>query len=151
MAYEALIVIGFGFVLAVASVALFWAHVQRINAPNKADPGGTLVEIDLAAAHARDEASRHRKLAARGSRDARRGDGPASASSFAAFAGGIGGSGSSPCVAGGKTAVVDASVVDRVADGNANPKQLPVRRLEVHSGKCLEMRGAPGRERAVLV
>lgn len=74
MAYEALIVIGFGVALAFTSVALFWAHVQRINAPNKADPGGTTVEIDLAPALAKDEAARLRKFNARGShRDPRYG------------------------------------------------------------------------------
>lgn len=56
MAYEALIVIGFGVTLAVVSVALFWAHVKRINAPNKADPQGMPVEIDLQNAIAIDAA-----------------------------------------------------------------------------------------------
>lgn len=65
MAYEALIVIGFGAALAATSVALFWAHVQRINAPNKADPAGTVVEIDLAPALAKDEDARLRKVAAK--------------------------------------------------------------------------------------
>lgn len=67
MAYEALIVIGFGVALAVVSVALFVAHVKRINAPNRADPTGTLVHIDLGAALAKDEATRNRKLSSRGS------------------------------------------------------------------------------------
>lgn len=71
MAYEALIVIGFGVALAVVSVALFCAHVKRINAPNKADPGGTLVEINLGAAIAEDQAAHDRKLAARRSKDLR--------------------------------------------------------------------------------
>ncbi|CAM9837984.1 unnamed protein product, partial [Ectocarpus sp. 6 AP-2014] len=57
MTYEALIVIGFGVALAVASVALFVAHVKRINAPNRADPAGTLVHVDLGAALAKDEAA----------------------------------------------------------------------------------------------
>lgn len=83
MAYEALIVIGFGVALAVVSVALFCAHVKRINAPNKADPGGTLVNISLGAAIAQDQAAHDRKLAARGSRDLRHRDGVASSGSLA--------------------------------------------------------------------
>lgn len=67
MAYEALIVIGFGIALAVVSVGLFVAHVKRINAPNRADPTGTTVMIDLGAALAKDEAACNRKVAARGS------------------------------------------------------------------------------------
>lgn len=75
MVYEAFIVIGFGAALAATSVALFWAHVQRINAPNKADPAGTVVEIDLAPALAKDEDARLRKVAAKkgSNRDFRRG------------------------------------------------------------------------------
>ena len=65
MAYEALIVIGFGVSLAVVSVALFVAHVKRINAPNRADPSGIVVHIDLGEALAKDEAARNRKLASR--------------------------------------------------------------------------------------
>lgn len=65
MAYEALIVIGFGVSLAVVSVALFVAHVKRINAPNRADPSGIAVHIDLGAALAKDEADRDRKTAGR--------------------------------------------------------------------------------------
>lgn len=65
MAYEALIVIGFGVSLAVVSVALFVAHVKRINAPNRADPSGIVVHIDLGAALAKDEADRNRKLASK--------------------------------------------------------------------------------------
>lgn len=65
MAYEALIVIGFGVSLAVVSVALFVAHVKRINAPNRADPSGIVVHIDLGSALAKDEATRNRKLASR--------------------------------------------------------------------------------------
>ncbi|CAB1101473.1 unnamed protein product [Ectocarpus sp. CCAP 1310/34] len=57
MTYEALIVVVFGVALAVASVALFIAHVKRINAPNRADPAGTLVHVDLGAALAKDEAA----------------------------------------------------------------------------------------------
>eukprot|EP00903_Cladosiphon_okamuranus_P009391 g8955.t1 len=67
MAYEALIVIGFGVSLAVVSVALFVAHVKRINAPNRADPSGIVVHIDLGAALAKDEADLNRKLACRSS------------------------------------------------------------------------------------
>lgn len=67
MAYEALIVVGFGVSLAVVSVALFVAHVKRINAPNRADPAGIIVHIDLGAALAKDEAAQSRKLASRGS------------------------------------------------------------------------------------
>ncbi|CAM9320936.1 unnamed protein product [Scytosiphon promiscuus] len=67
MAYEALIVIGFGVALAVVSVGLFVAHVKRINAPNKADPTGTVVQIQLGTALAKDEAARNRKASARGS------------------------------------------------------------------------------------
>lgn len=66
MAYEVLIVIGFGVALAVVSVALFVAHVKRINAPNRADPTGTLVHIDLGTALAKDEANRNRKLSSKG-------------------------------------------------------------------------------------
>lgn len=65
MAYEALVVIGFGVSLAVVSVALFVAHVKRINAPNRADPTGIVVHIDLASALAKDEAARTRKVASR--------------------------------------------------------------------------------------
>ena len=65
MAYEALIVIGFGVSLAVVSVALFVAHVKRINAPNRADPSGIAVHIHLGSALAKDEAARNRKLASR--------------------------------------------------------------------------------------
>lgn len=65
MAYEALIVIGFGVSLAVVSVALFVAHVKRINAPNRADPTGIVVDIDLGAALAKDEAARNRKASGR--------------------------------------------------------------------------------------
>lgn len=65
MAYEALIVIGFGVSLAVVSVVLFVAHVKRINAPNRADPTGIVVNIDLGAALAKDEAARNRKAACR--------------------------------------------------------------------------------------
>lgn len=83
MAYEALIVIGFGVALAVVSVALFCAHVKRINAPNKADPGGTLVDINLGAAIALDQAAHDRKLAARGSKDLGYGDAAAYAVPYA--------------------------------------------------------------------
>ncbi|CAM9621662.1 unnamed protein product [Hapterophycus canaliculatus] len=65
MAYEALIVIAFGIALAVVSVGLFVAHVKRINAPNRADPTGTSVKIDLGVALAKDEAARNRKVAER--------------------------------------------------------------------------------------
>lgn len=62
MVKEELIVISFGIVLAVTSVALFWAHVRRINAPNKADPQGTLVEIKgLGAALGDDRAAAARR------------------------------------------------------------------------------------------
>lgn len=63
MAYEELVVISFGVVLAILSVALFWTHVQRLNAPNKADPAGTVVEIDLTTAIAEDQASHQGKPA----------------------------------------------------------------------------------------
>lgn len=65
MAYEALVVIGFGVSLAVFSVALFVAHVRHINAPNRTDPSGIVVHIDLGAALAKDEAARIRKAASR--------------------------------------------------------------------------------------
>ena len=65
MAYEAVIVIGFGVSLAVVSVALFVAHVKRINAPNRADPSGIVVHIDLGSALDKDKAARNRKLASR--------------------------------------------------------------------------------------
>ncbi len=65
MAYEALIVIGFGVALAVVSVSLFVAHVKRINAPNRADPAGTVVHIELGDALAKDEAARRRKVSGR--------------------------------------------------------------------------------------
>lgn len=81
MAYEALIVIGFGVALAVVSVTLFCAHVKRINAPNKADPGGTLVNINLGPAIAADQAAHDRKLAARRSKDLRYRDAVASSGS----------------------------------------------------------------------
>lgn len=62
MAYEALVVIGFGIALAFVSVALFCAHVRRINAPNKADPQGTLVKIEgLTSALAGDAAAASRR------------------------------------------------------------------------------------------
>lgn len=87
MAYEALVVIGFGVILAIVSVALFWAHVKRINAPNKVDPEGTVVVIDdLDAAIAADARDENRKLAARGRkrpRHADKSDFIASASSLA--------------------------------------------------------------------
>lgn len=63
MAYEEFVVIGFGVVLAVLSVSIFGAHVRRINAPNKGDPGGSRVAIHLAAAIAQDEAARRTKMA----------------------------------------------------------------------------------------
>lgn len=89
MAYEALIVIGFGVALAVVSVALFCAHVKRINAPNKADPGGTLVSINLGAAIAQDKAAHDRK-AARGSKDLRYRDAVASSDLLAGSTLGVG-------------------------------------------------------------
>lgn len=61
MAYEELLVISFGIVLSVVSVALFWAHVKRINAPNKADPEGTRVKINLAVVLEEDEDTRRRR------------------------------------------------------------------------------------------
>ncbi|CAN0102551.1 unnamed protein product, partial [Ectocarpus fasciculatus] len=73
MAYEALIVIGFGVALAIASVALFVAHVKRINAPNRADPAGTLVLVDLSAALAKDEAAAAAREAAGRNNGGRRG------------------------------------------------------------------------------
>lgn len=90
MAYEALIVVGFGVALAVVSVALFFAHVKRINAPNKADPGGTLVDINLGAAIALDQAAHDRKLAAKGSKDLRYRDAAAYAVSPAGRTLGVG-------------------------------------------------------------
>lgn len=89
MAYEALIVIGFGVALAVLSVALFCAHVKRINAPNKADPGGTLVDINLGPAIAEDQAAHDRKLAARKSKDLRYRDVVASSGSLAGSTRGV--------------------------------------------------------------
>lgn len=74
MAYEAQIVISFGITLAVASVYLFLSHVKRISSPNKADPEGTLVGVDLNAALAEDEVARQRKATAKRSRACRRSD-----------------------------------------------------------------------------
>lgn len=74
MAYEAQIVISFGITLAVASVYLFLAHVKRISSPNKADPEGKQVRVDLTAALAEDEVARQRKATAKSSRASRRSD-----------------------------------------------------------------------------
>ena len=72
MAHEYLIVIGFGVALAVVSVSLFLSHVKRISAPNKADPAGTLVSIDLAAALAEDQITAQRKATAKRSKASNR-------------------------------------------------------------------------------
>lgn len=74
MTYEAQIVICFGITLAVASVYLFLSHVKRISSPNKADPEGTLVRVDLNAALAEDEVARQRKATAKRSRACRQSD-----------------------------------------------------------------------------
>ena len=74
MAYETQIVISFGITLAVASVYLFLSHVKRISSPNKADPEGTLVRVDLNVALAEDEVARQRKATAKRSRACRRSD-----------------------------------------------------------------------------
>lgn len=105
MAYEALIVIGFGVALAVTSVALFWAHVKRINAPNKADPEGTLVEIDLGGAIAEDEAARMRKVASTRSKDLRRGGAALFSSSVEELTSGVG---KRPLCTAGDDVVVEA-------------------------------------------
>lgn len=110
MANEALIVIGFGVALAVSTVSLFWAHVRRINAPNKVDPRGTLVEIaDLSTALKHDRAAAARKRS--GSSRSRSGK---QCSTAAASSHLIRKSGRSGCDAGG----ADASNVEvAIGDG----------------------------------